>query len=857
MKNIVLKTLAGFIAIGVLLIGVLAVALPRLINRDDFRMTLRESAAEALGTPVEWESLDIGLLPLRLTIEAPVLVAATEDSEDTRLTAESVDLRLALLPIFSGRIQVDSLVLRGVELVVTRTSEGFLLPIAGEAEEAEGEDDFDGMDATDPASVEEAPEAAAFEVALHRIVILESRVVVRDRTLPRPLEWRFEDLEFEAETQDGPESESLAIKVAANVRSGATEVGRIESAGTVGLAGLYDLDIEIEKLLIAEFQPYLPETTFSGMMSGRIKLVGAASALSEIELDLHVDQMAVETTGLDLAGELSLQVRQALGDPAAFSATFDLATGGQAKITGQWALEEEGSIQFDAALEHSDGGRFDLEGTSTREGVVDIRAEFESFDLVLARPLLPDPKIELSGLATGKAQLIGEAVSPESISLDLRVESGVLRTSDYFVEGPFLATLNLKDPFSDRPQGQIQLDLTEARLEYQDQFKKPAGMRAEMTTNLSSGKSGEILFESRIKFHDINEILLQGAIGDSISVTLTLSDLNLEHWSDVLPMLEPYQLDGMVTFEGIRVELIDDSPDQFGGRMALKNVGLSVPGAGRLRIRGAILGEGSRIRTKDLRVLMGGMTIGISGNVDDPMSEAHFALAVKSIGEAEANDFFSALTSNRDTIFGGLELAGEVEGGAFSKAALYSSIEGEFKFSIGKEKGGRLRGVSILQTVFDQIPLLGGAARLTQRFRGGRSVDDYFTEDFEIIEGDFEIGQGQVNAKTLRLAYPGYEVRLSGPIRLRDLTIDMTGEVLLKEDLISALGGHIDADKADRESIRIPLARVTNTLADPKIVMSKEALAMLPRLIFQGPGLDKLAVDVGRALGRFLGGDDE
>jgi hypothetical protein len=208
-------------------------------------------------------------------------------------------------------------------------------------------------------------------------------------------------------------------------------------------------------------------------------------------------------------------------------------------------------------------------------------------------------------------------------------------------------------------------------------------------------------------------------------------------------------------------------------------------------------------------------------------------------------------------IFGDLELAGEVEGGASSKAELYSSIEGEFKFSIGKEKGGRLRGVSILQTVFDQIPLLGGAARLTQRFRGGRSVDDYFTEDFEIIEGDFEIGQGQVNAKTLRLAYPGYEVRLSGPIRLRDLTIDMTGEVLLKEDLISALGGQLDADKADRESIRIPLARVTNTLADPKIVMSKEALAMLPRLIFQGSGLDKLAVDVGRALGRFLGGDDE
>jgi hypothetical protein len=253
---------------------------------------------------------------------------------------------------------------------------------------------------------------------------------------------------------------------------------------------------------------------------------------------------------------------------------------------------------------------------------------------------------------------------------------------------------------------------------------------------------------------------------------------------------------------------------------------------------------------------MGGMTIGINGNVEDPLNEARFELAVKSIGDAEANDFFSALTSNRDTVFGNLELAGEVEGVASSEADLYSSIEGEFKFSIGKEKGGRLRGVSILRTILDQMPLLGGAARLTRPIRGGRSVDDYFTEHFEIIEGDFEIGQGRVDAKTLRLAYEGYEVRLSGPVRLRDLTIDMTGEILLKEDLVSVLGGHADADRADREPIRIPLARVTNTLADPKIVLTKEALAALPKLIFQGTGLETLAVDVGRALGRFLGGDD-
>jgi hypothetical protein len=133
-------------------------------------------------------------------------------------------------------------------------------------------------------------------------------------------------------------------------------------------------------------------------------------------------------------------------------------------------------------------------------------------------------------------------------------------------------------------------------------------------------------------------------------------------------------------------------------------------------------------------------------------------------------------------------------------------------------------------------------------------VDDYFTEEFEVIEGEFVIGGGRVDARTLRLSYPGYEARLEGPVRLATLEADMTGEVLLKADLVSAIAGLGGNVQAAREPIRIPLARVTGTLDAPEITMTSETLAAVPKLLFQATGLDTLTLGVGRALERALGG---
>jgi hypothetical protein len=444
MQRIILRVIVAFIACFLLLFGLLALALPRLINSDQFRITLREHVAEMSGASVEWQSIEARLLPPRLMISAPVLTAMNGNPDGVRLSAESADLRFALLPIFARRLEIDSLVLRGVDLIVTRTSEGFLLPHAQKpVVPAPSSQDA-------PTMTKETPQKGALQVDLRRFAISDGRIIVRDRLRPRPVEWRFEELAFEATR--GSADEPLAIEFDAEIAFGAIQVGRVKSTGFVNSTGPYDVD-------------------------------------------LRIDELSFHTPGLDLTGGLILQVSPAVDGSSSFVADLDLASAGRVNIAGEL----------------------------TRGAIREVNAEIKAFDLAISRSFLPDSRMELAGLATGKVRVVGEVASPDRISLELRVESGLLRMPDYLVEGPFLANLKVESPMSDRPRGHFDLDLTAATLEFQGQFKKPAGKSAEMATDFTRDESGEIVFESRLKLRDINEILLHGASNDSASVDIKTS----------------------------------------------------------------------------------------------------------------------------------------------------------------------------------------------------------------------------------------------------------------------------------------------------------------------------------------------
>jgi hypothetical protein len=50
---------------------------------------------------------------------------------------------------------------------------------------------------------------------------------------------------------------------------------------------------------------------------------------------------------------------------------------------------------------------------------------------------------------------------------------------------------------------------------------------------------------------------------------------------------------------------------------------------------------------------------------------------------------------------------------------------------------------------------------------------------------------------------------------------------------------------------------VTNTLSEPRVELTAETLAAVPRLLFEESGRDLLSIGIGKAIGRVLGDKGE
>lgn len=281
MVRLIPKLIAVVFALALLAVGALSAALPRLVNTEEFRAALHASAADALGTPVEWKSLDAGVVPLRLTMIEAELVAEGTNRDDARITVASIDLRLSASELLRKRVQVDSLIMTGVELVVTRTTEGLILPLAQQSPDANGDADSPSAapqpTPSPPSDASPDQTVESFALALHRLVLEDSRIVIRDQTLPRPIEWTLSEVSLEATGEDL--AAPLALAVTSRVAANGRDVGGLDVSGDVSLSGLYDLDLTLDRLRLEELQPYISDLTLAGAASGRVSIEGADGAI--------------------------------------------------------------------------------------------------------------------------------------------------------------------------------------------------------------------------------------------------------------------------------------------------------------------------------------------------------------------------------------------------------------------------------------------------------------------------------------------------------------------------------------------------------------------------------------------------
>ncbi|MEZ4332996.1 MAG: DUF748 domain-containing protein [Myxococcota bacterium] len=1066
--------LAGFAALVAASLALLAIALPRVVESPEFQTALAARAGEALGTPVEWERLSIGLFPPRVVVESPVLVGQAAQSEATAsVRADAIDLRLSLWPLLERRVAVESLVLRGVALTATRTAEGWILPEIARrvAEDARGDggtssgaaesDEVEGGDAEATGASGAGSEAFALDLRVLRVEA--GSVLVHDRTTDPAVDWQVEGLS--ATARGASLGDPLDVRASAALRLDERPLGRVSIRGRVDLAGSYALDVDLEDVAIVELQRFArPLALSSGVLSASVTAVAeGASSSPRLEGAVEIDDLALRTRGVDVAGDLVLRARPGNDDAIAFEATFrpedsgrveangvrtddgkieltamlegfelapfaplagegrtlagratgevslllsgdalnrvdmdlvvdaaryadgridargrlDVALGlegdgesaparlqavfepeqgGRVDVAGTGTLggalkgslrfdaldvallapllpaearvegtltgdleldvtaereiarlasrlriagarlrrddvdlagdlsidarsEDAGPVDLTAKATLADGGRIAVTGGSSRQGDLDLMLELTRFDLAGLMPFLDTEALALAGRASGRGRVVGPYDDPRSLSLSVEVVEARIALEDALLTGPFTLVLDVDAPLSEARRGRVDLDLSEAVARSGERFVKPAGVRARLSTRFERTGAGAIAFETKGALNDVNALALKGTIGSQTQLALTTSSFDLKGWGLLVPALAPYDPAGMAAFEGFSLTRSEDAPDRFGGRLALRSVDATLPGAGRVRIKGTLDGVGERLDLDVDSASLHGLTVGIDGYVDDPLGDARFQVAVHSIGEAEANTFVSGLANVRNTLFGPLRLDAHLAGIAGGEARLVDSLDGSVRFSVGESGGGRLRGVSLLQMTLGQIPVLGGVARVASRLRAQAGGPDYLAESFEILEGDLAIADGRVEARTLRLRRRGYEARLTGQLQLDGLVLDMKGELLLESPLVAALSGRPAAALAGRGPVRIPLARVTNTLADPKVTLTAETLAAAPALLLMSTGVgavvdrtieettervgevrDRVGGAVGDALGRIgraLGGSTD
>ena len=106
---------------------VAAVALPRLIDTPRVQAMIASSAAQAVGRPVKFESLSVGLFPLP-SIELHKLEVAEDPQFGTTpfLTLETGRIYLKLRPLLSGRVEFGDITLARPRIALIQNAEGRL-----------------------------------------------------------------------------------------------------------------------------------------------------------------------------------------------------------------------------------------------------------------------------------------------------------------------------------------------------------------------------------------------------------------------------------------------------------------------------------------------------------------------------------------------------------------------------------------------------------------------------------------------------------------------------------------------------------------------------------------------------------
>ncbi|MFI5216740.1 MAG: AsmA-like C-terminal region-containing protein [Candidatus Limnocylindria bacterium] len=462
-------------------------------------------------------------------------------------------------------------------------------------------------------------------------------------------------------------------------------------------------------------------------------------------------------------------------------------------------------LDVDASFELASGGRVKAEGTVTLAGEVDLDLALEEVALAPVASYL-EGGASVAGLVSGSLELEGPLRSPSRVVAKLAFRDADLRLDEIALRGPLRLEADLTRA-SGAPSGRFEIDATGAELVYGGAFRKPPGTSATVSGRIVSGPGGTLGFDDlKLRVRDLDATAaLHG--GPRMRIDVHAPPFDLAGWEALLPALARWQLGGRVAPDGIAIE---QAPRELHGRLALDGVRATSSHGGVLVLRGALVGEGARVRGEALELLAADQPFRVDAELADLDSPApRWQLRFEG-HDADVNRLLGGFGGRRDALHGRLAISGDLGLPIDTGGDPLTALSGRVRLEI---RDGRTKGRSVLKTSLDALTAVARPLHLLSRgfeTRSGGGDGDHF----ESITGSFEIADGIARTDDLRIVEREHSIDLSGTLRFSDLALDMRGNLSFVRD---------DGGGPGSERPGIPVARVRGTLGNPDVEVTAEA----------------------------------
>src|SRR5271167_1814152 len=120
-----MRKLAIVVIVLVAVVIVIALALPRLIDVNQYRGQIQSQLQQRLNRPVQLGEMSLGVFPLRVAVKDVTI--GDDPSFHSNVPFAQVgelDVSIALLPLLSKNIEVDSLELKQAKIEIIRNAQG-------------------------------------------------------------------------------------------------------------------------------------------------------------------------------------------------------------------------------------------------------------------------------------------------------------------------------------------------------------------------------------------------------------------------------------------------------------------------------------------------------------------------------------------------------------------------------------------------------------------------------------------------------------------------------------------------------------------------------------------------------------